>query len=131
MGLVLEISIDVKKNNSITESNLFLSELAEKFDCYKEYFLYETEGYNSIIERNDCIHVIEFNNPETEKEKQNILKFIEIIIKKKQTRLETIYRDTGKIDIIYNCIKTNYIDMCGKQKQIKNKPIINIIRERL
>ena len=73
MGLVIEISIDIKKENQITENKSFLSQLAEKYNCESYYYIYETDGINSIIERHVCIQVVEFNTPETTLEKNNIL----------------------------------------------------------
>jgi len=131
MGLVVEISIDIKKNNQVTEIKLFLSELAEEFNCESYYYIYETEGVNSKIERNDCIQVVEFNTPNTELEKNNILNFIKKIINQKYTKLDTVYQDSGKINMIYNSANQKINKQQGKNRSIENKPIITIIRENL
>jgi len=136
MGLVVEISIDIKKNNQVTEIKLFLSELAEEFNCESYYYIYETEGVNSKIERNDCIQVVEFNTPQTELEKNNILNFIKKIINKKYTKLDTVYQDNGKVNMIYNSVnqksdKQKSDKQQAKKRSIENKPIIAIIKEKL
>lgn len=131
MGLVVEISIDIKKNNQVTEIKLFLSELAEEFNCESYYYIYETEGVNSKIERNDCIQVVEFNTPNTELEKNNILNFIKKIINQKYTKLDTVYQDSGKINMIYNSANQKFNKQQGKNRSIENKPILTIIRENL
>ena len=131
MGLVIEVSIDIKKTTCISDAKKYLSEMAYNFNCSDEYYIYETEGFNCIIERNDCIHVSEFNIPLTECEKINIANFIEKLLKKKYIKLETIYKEDGKIEMIYNCIKGDYSNVNGKYKLVKNKPIISIIREKL
>jgi hypothetical protein len=131
MGLVIEISIDIKKNNKINEIKSFLSDLAEEYNSESDYFIYETEGINSRIERNDCIHVVEFNTPQTEFEKNNILNFIKKIISKKLTKLDTIYQDNGKINMIYNSLEQKRYNKTNSSRSIKNKPIIDIIKENL
>jgi hypothetical protein len=130
MGLVIEISIDIKKENQITENKSFLSQLAEKYNCESYYYIYETDGINSIIERNVCIQVVEFNTPETTLEKNNILNFIKKVISNKLTKLDTIYQDNGKINMIYNSLKQKNINKT-KDRNIKTKPIIDIVKEYL
>ena len=131
MGLVVEISIDIKKNNQVTEIKLFLSELAEEFNCESYYYIYETEGINCKIERNDCVQVVEFNTPQTELEKNNILNFIKKIINKKYTKLDTVYQDNGKVNMIYNSVNQKSDKQNTKKRSIENKPIIAIIKEKL
>lgn len=131
MGLVVEISIDIKKNNQVTEIKLFLSELAEEFNCESYYYIYETEGINCKIERNDCVQVVEFNTPQTELEKNNILNFIKKIINQKYTKLDTVYQDNGKVNMIYNSVNQKSDKQNTKKRSIENKPIIAIIKEKL
>lgn len=131
MGLIVEISIDIQKKPDVTQAKIFLSELAEMHNCNSQYYVYETEGYNCKIERNECIHVVEFNIPLTENEKSNIVNYLIKIINKKYAKLDTIYKEDGKIDIIYNSVKSQFINVNGKQKIIKTKPIINQIKEKL
>ena len=131
MGLVVEISIDIKKNNQVTEIKLFLSELAEEFNCESYYYIYETEGINCKIERNDCIQVVEFNTPQTELEKNNILNFIKKIINQKYTKLDTVYQDNGKVNMIYNSVNQKSDKENTKKRSIENKPVIAIIKEKL
>ncbi len=130
MGLVIEISIDIKKNNRISEIKSFLSDLAEEYNSESDYFIYETEGINSRIERNDCIQVVEFNTPQTEFEKNNILNFIKKIISKNLTKLDTIYQDNGKINMIYNSLEQKRYNKTNDRSK-KNKPIIDIIKKNL
>jgi len=131
MGLVVEILINIKKNNQVTEIKLFLSQLAEEFNCESQYYIYETEGVNSKIERNDCIQVVEFKTPQTELEKNNILNFIKKIIYQKYTKLDTVYQDSGKINMIYNSVNKKSNKQDTKTRSIENKPIITIIKENL
>ena len=130
MGLVIEISIDIKKESQVTENKSFFSQLAEKYNCESYYYIYETDGINSIIERNVCIQVVEFNTPETTLEKNNILNFIKKVINNKLTKLDTIYQDNGKINMIYNSFKQKNINKT-KDINIKTKPIIDIVKESL
>lgn len=130
MGLVIEISIDIKKESQVTENKSFLSELAEKYNCESHYYIYETEGRNSKIERNDCIQVVEFNTPETTLEKNNILNFIKKVISNKFTKLDTIYQDNGKINMIYNSLEQKNINKT-KDRNKNDKPIIDIVKKSL
>ena len=129
MGLIVEISIDILKNQNLTDLTLFLSQLAIINNCNSEYYIYETDGYNSKIERNVCIHVVEFDSPLTNFEKKIFINYIIKIINNKNVNLDTIYKDDGSIDMIYNCIKSEINKANGKEKIIRNKPIINRIKE--
>tara|TARA_B100001093_G_scaffold520056_1_gene612334 strand:- start:2906 stop:3301 length:396 start_codon:yes stop_codon:yes gene_type:complete len=131
MGLFIEILIEIKKSNSITSNTQFLSSLAKQYNCIKDYFIYETEGLNNNIYENNCIHIIEFKNPETEFCKNNIIKYIKTIINNKYGKLETIYRDEGKIETIFSSIKSKYIASNGREKIVKQKPILTKIEEKL
>lgn len=131
MGLVIETSVDIIKNHDVTGIKLFLSELAEMHNCNCEYYIYETEGINSNIERNECIHIVEFNIPLTENEKKNIINYVTKIINKKYANLDTIYKENGRVHIIYNSIKYQYANANGKEKIVKNKPILTQIKEQL
>ena len=131
MGLFVEISVDVTKNSNVSQIKLFLSELAKTHNCNSEYYIYETEGTNSKIERNECIHTVEFNIPLTESERLDIIKYITKIKNIKYTKLETIYKENGKIDVIYNSQKSEFINSNGKKKYIKIKPIISEILKQL
>ena len=130
MGLVIEISINIKKNNKINEIKSFLSDLAEEYNSESDYFIYETEGINSRIERNDCIQVVEFNTPQTEFEKNNILNFIKKIISDKLTKIDTIYQDSGKINMIYNSLEQKRYNITNNRSK-DNKPIIDIVKKSL
>ena len=130
MGLVIEISINIKKNNNINEIKSFLSDLAEEYNSESDYFIYETEGINSRIERNDCIQVVEFNTPQTEFEKNNILNFIKKIISDKLTKIDTIYQDNGKINMIYNFLEQKRYNITNNRSK-DNKPIIDIVKKSL
>jgi len=129
MGLIVEISVDMLKNKNITDITLFLSQLAIINKCNSEYYIYEMDGCNSKIERNACIQIVEFENPLTNYEKNNFINYITKIINNKTVNLDTIYKDNGSIDIVYNCIKSEFNNVNGKQKIIKNKPILNKIKE--
>ena len=60
MGLTIEISFSVSKNANVTQLKQYLSDLAKKYNARSNYFIHEIEGHNTIVERNDCIHVVEF-----------------------------------------------------------------------
>lgn len=131
MGLVIEISVNIMKTN-LSNTKFFLSELAHMYNCISEYYIYETEGYNCKIERNDCIQVVNFEFPFCENMKNNLINYLIKIINKKNINIETIYIDEeSTIDVIYNSIKSDFIDINGKQKIIKTKPLISDIKEQL
>ena len=78
----------LRVNENLSNAKNFLSELAHMYNCISEYYIYETEGYNCKIERNDCIHIVEFNIPLTQYEKTNITYYIEKLLQKKYIKLE-------------------------------------------
>tara|TARA_Y100000591_G_C21384215_1_gene475024 strand:- start:133 stop:537 length:405 start_codon:yes stop_codon:yes gene_type:complete len=131
MGLVIEISIDINKYSKIISIKEMLSSLAENYNCLSEYYLHECEGTKSFIKKNDTVQIVEFNIPKSIEDKEYILQYINNILKLKIVKLETIYIEDGKVDIIYNCIKNSYTNMGGDYKTIKNKPVISIISEYL
>ena len=111
MGLVIEVAIDVNKTASISETNIFSLKWLIIIIVLTN-IIYEREGYNSVIERNDCIHIVEFNIPLTQYEKTNISCYIEKLLQKKYYQtVETIYKDDGKVEMIYNCMLKVIIQM--------------------
>ena len=130
MGLVIEVSINIKKVPDVTAQKIFLSELAYYYNCLFEYFQYESEGNNNVVERSNCIHIVEFEEPFTEYDLKNILKYINKISNNKNVRIDTIYRDTGKIKKIYS--SKNYENQNMNYDFIQNKkPISLILKESL
>tara|TARA_E500000178_G_scaffold350508_1_gene409623 strand:+ start:280 stop:678 length:399 start_codon:yes stop_codon:yes gene_type:complete len=130
MGLVIEISINIKRVTDVNGLKLYLSELAYNHNCLSEYFQYESEGKNSFIERNHCIQVVEFDEPFTDYEIKNILKYVNIVRKKQYIKIDTIYYDTGKITKIYS--SKNYENQNMNYDFIQNnKPISLILKDYL
>lgn len=64
--------------------------------------------------------------------KNNLINYLIKIINKKTVNIETIYIDEeSTIDVIYNSIKSDFININGKQKIIKTKPLISDIKQQL
>jgi hypothetical protein len=100
MSLVIELAIDIARNNSITNIKTLLVNLADNYDSSYHYFLHEVEGKNSKISHNDCIHVIEFEYS-SEYMRENIIQYIKAITRYKYIKIDCIYDDIGKINILY------------------------------
>ena len=115
MGLVIEASINLTKTSKITAAKELLSQMAYDYNCNNEYFIHEVEGRQSTIERNECIHVVEFNTSEINRK---IVQYLKTILQKKLAKIDTIYQDEGKIKVLYS-------------SNNPNKPILSIINEYL
>lgn len=130
MGLVIEVSINIKRVTDLTGAKIFLSELAYNHNCLFAYFQYESEGKNNFVERNECIQVVEFEYPFNESEIKNILKYINKLTKNKSFKIDTIYKDIGIIKKIYS--SKNYENQNMNYDFIQNnKPISLILKESL
>ena len=130
MGLVIEVSINIKRVSDLTGAKIFLSELAYNHNCLNEYFQYESEGKNNFVERNECIQVVEFKYPFNESEIKNILKYINKLTRNKCFKIDTIYKDIGQIKKIYS--SKNYENQNMNYDFIQNnKPISLILKESL
>ena len=131
MGLIIEISVNIEKIN-VSSAKKYLSEIANNHNCISEYDIFETEGYNNKIERNECIYIVNFETPLTEYDYENIITFVSKILKIKFVKLDTIYiEEDCKINIIYNSIKSNFINVNGREKILKTNPSLSKIKEYL
>ena len=100
MGLIIELAIDIKRNNAITNIQTLLVNLADYYNSSDHYFIHEIEGHKSTIDSNEYIHVVEFDYSDTDM-KENIVKYIKNVSKYKFIRIDCIYEDNGKINIIH------------------------------
>jgi len=116
MGLTIEISFNVSKNANVTQLKQYLSNLAKKYNAISHYFIHEIEGHNTIVERNDCIHVVEFSTSKNE-----VLNYIKTIMQLKNIKIDSIYHDRKGINLIY--ASKNYLSMMSINRNPINKPI--------
>ena len=128
MGFTIELSVDIIKNRCVTNIKTLLSSLAEKYNSTSNYFIHEIEGHNNIINRNDCVHVVEFETGiSTEISAEiysNIINYIKAILQVKFIKLDTIYHDTGEINIIYASKRYSSTMSSHRKKSSKtNQPI--------
>jgi hypothetical protein len=100
MGLVVELAIDIQRNNAVTNIQTLLVNLADNHNSSSHYFMHEIEGHKSTIDSNEYIHVVEFDYS-TDNMKKNIVKYIKNISKYKFIKIDCIYKDSGKIKIIH------------------------------
>ena len=96
MGLTIEVSFCVCKNTNVTQFKEYLSSLATKCNAISHYFIHEIDGHNTTIDRNDCIHVVEFQTTQTK-----ILNYIKTIMQNRNLKIDSIYEDKKGIDLIY------------------------------
>lgn len=121
MGLTIEISFDISKHSNITEQKKYLSNLAYQYNCISDYFIHEIEGHNTTIDRNDCIHVVEFIPSE------NIKNYLKEILQQK-IKVDSIYSDDEDIRLIY--ASKNYLsNMSINSRSYKptNTNLLNLI----
>ena len=98
MGLTIELSFDICKNANVTSIKRLLSTLAEKHNSETNYFIHEIEGHSTIIDRNDCVNIVEFEITD----KINIINYIKDIIRIRFIKIDCIYQEDGRINIIYS-----------------------------
>ena len=101
MGLTIELSFDMCKNTKITQTKDLLSNLAEKYNASSSYFIHEIEGHGTIIDRNDCIQITEFETNLENQSHDNILNYIKHIMRLKFIKFDCIYREKGEYKLIY------------------------------
>ena len=101
MGLTIELSFDLHKHKNVTELKQLLSNLAEKYNSNTNYFIHEIEGRGTLIDRNECIQIIEFEIEPIEQMRVNILKYIKDIIQNEILTINCIYVEKGKCNLIY------------------------------
>lgn len=96
MGLTIEVSFCIYKNPNITQFKQYLSSLATKYNAISHYFIHEIDRHNTTIDRNDCIHVVEFQTTQIK-----ILDYIKTIMQNRNVKIDSIYQDKKRIDLIY------------------------------
>tara|TARA_Y100000389_G_C17466422_1_gene526074 strand:- start:4724 stop:5119 length:396 start_codon:yes stop_codon:yes gene_type:complete len=130
MSLIIEISFSISKLPNITQLKTILTDLAEKYNSISNYFTHEIEGHNVSIDRNDCIHIVEFSMA-----KEDILNYIKNVRKIKNVKIDSIYIDDNCINLIYaskKYLSTMSINKCSfLNKSITEDKIIEVINERL
>ena len=77
MGLVIELAVDIARNNDVTNIKTLLVNLADYYDSSHHYFIHEVEGKNSRISHNECIHVVDFDYS-IEHMRENIIKYVKL-----------------------------------------------------
>ena len=128
MGLIIEVSFDICKNTNITCIKELLSNFAEKHSSKSNYFIYEIEGYSTIIERNDCINIVEFDNIN----EINIINYIRDITRIKFVKIDCIYQEKKSINLIY--ASKRYLFTLNKNSinplftQLSPKKIIELLK---
>ncbi len=100
MSLIIELVVDIARNNAISNIKTQLINLADYYDSSYHYFLHEVEGQKSKIFHNECIHIVEFNYS-TEYMRENIIKYIKAITRYKYIKIDCIYEDCNKIKLLY------------------------------
>ena len=94
MGYTVEISFDIRKHGSFSETKHEIISIAESNNCDFYYVLHEMEGDIAIL-RNHCIITCNFNDIE------NCLEFLKIIKKSKKIYIECVYCNKPRFKIIY------------------------------
>ena len=126
MGLTLELSFNVCKNSNVTSIKQLLSDLSEKHNSINSYFIHEMEGHSTIIDRHDCINIIEFD----ELDINNVINYIKDINRLNYIKIECIYQDEGVVNIIYASKKylLNANSSILNYKPSSSNKIIELIR---
>ena len=100
MEYIIELILDVKKINNITEVKDFLHDLAKRYNCSIEYFNHEIDGHKRIIDNNCYIYYINFDE-ENFNNLINLIKTIKITDLTKNVVIDCIYEDGESSNIIY------------------------------
>lgn len=116
MGLTIELSFSISKLSNVTQFKEHLSDLAEKYNSSSHYFIHEIEGHSTTIDRNDCIHHVEFPISQ-----ENILNYLKNIMRVKKVKVDCIYIDKKGTNLIYASKK--YLLMMNVNKYLDNKPM--------
>jgi hypothetical protein len=129
MGLTVELSFDLGKNKNITQIKNLLSSAAIKYNSITNYFIHEVEGHGTIIDRNDCIQIIEFeiNQPNQLIQPENILNFIKYIQQHKYIKIDCIYLEKGDCNLIYASKKYLFLASNKEYKSIDKSNSHNIL----
>lgn len=97
MAYTLELSFDIRKNHSINTLCHQQKNLAKQHNCEFQYFMNEYEGVGNKFTRNDCIHVIIFN----EDNSNSMLEFLKSIINQRSMYVECVYREDNSCNLLY------------------------------
>ena len=109
MGYTIEISINVRKPNTLIKSNKERFEIAENNLCEMQYFMHEIEGKKNKITKSESIHVVYFSDYKF----KNLLNFIKTIRLNRYFYIDCIYRDD---------IKSNFLFVSPKYLHKMDKP---------
>ena len=94
MDLTIELSFDIGKNN-VTQTKSLLLNLSENCNAIISYFLHEIEGHRNIIDRNDCINIVEFG------QKEDLINYLRTIEKYRFIKIDCIYNESKEVNLIY------------------------------
>lgn len=94
MTLLIDLSINVNKVNSLTNIKKYLENLSEKYNSSLSYSNHEIEGTGSKILKHNYIFSLEFENIDN----NNYINLLKDINKYKNISIDKIYDDnTNKI----------------------------------
>ena len=141
MAYTVELSFDIRKNPSINTMCHQQKNLAKKYNCEFQYFMNESEGTGSKFTRNDCIHVIIFN----EDNYTSILDFLKSVIKQRSVYVECVYREDNSCNLLYisgrylkrldkntaRDIKRAYQKKISTDKDNYHQQILNILENKM
>ena len=141
MAYTVELSFDIRKNPSINTMCHQQKILAKQYDCEFQYFMNESEGTGSKFTRNDCIHVIIFN----EDNYNSMLDFLKSIIKQRSMYVECVYREDNSCNLLYisgrylkrldkntaRDIKRAYQKKISTNKDNYHQQILNILENKM
>ena len=141
MAYTVELSFDIRKNPSINTMCHQQKILAKQYDCEFQYFMNESEGTGSKFTRNDCIHVIIFN----EDNYNSMLDFLKSIITQRSMYVECVYREDNSCNLLYisgrylkrldkntaRDIKRAYQKKISTNKDNYHQQILNILENKM
>lgn len=117
MAYTIELSFNIHKHSSISQLCQHQRALANSYNCELQYFMNETENSGKNLSRNDCIHVIVFN----EDHYLDFIHFLSKVYHEKSLYIECIYREDNSCNIVY--ISGRYLKRLDKNtaREIKRK----------
>lgn len=141
MAYTVELSFDIRKNHSINTMCHQQKILAKQYNCEFQYFMNESEGSGSKFTRNDCIHVVIFN----EDNYNSMLDFLKSIIKQRSMYVECVYREDNSCNLLYisgrylkrldkntaRDIKRAYQKKISTNKDNYHQQILNILENKM
>ena len=120
MGYTIDVSFDLRKKKSVSNTRSMITDLAYTFNCSSVYDNYEFEGRRHTVYRSSCVLIIEFND-ECESDFENILNFLKSLKLIKNIYIESIYCDSPA-HFVYTSSKY--------QNMMENKKISELNRKR-